>query len=60
MCVSLRAKFEVSSLILTSFRHGDGGSNFTSYIKKRTPKKQIRVNKIVSVLERYFGFKCLY
>ena len=47
MCVSLRAKFEVSSLILTSFRQGSGGGNFTPYIKKRTPKKQIRVNKIV-------------
>ena len=45
MCVNLRIKFQVSSIILTSFR--DGG-NFTRPSSKRAPKKptQIRVNKI--------------
>ena len=44
MGVYLRAKFEVSSIILTSFRQG---GNFTPLpTSKRTPKKptQIRVN----------------
>ena len=29
MCVYLRAKFEVSSIILTSFRQGGGKGSFT-------------------------------
>ena len=45
MCLYLCAKFEVSSIILMSFRQGD---NFTPPppTSKRTPKKptQIRVN----------------
>ena len=43
MCVYLRAKFEVSSIILTSFRQA---RLFYSPPSKRTPKKptQIRVN----------------
>ena len=49
MDLYLRAKFAVSSIILTSFRRGGGGggANFTppSPTSKRTPKKptQIRV-----------------
>ena len=47
MGVYLRAKFDVSSIILTSFRQG-GGGNFTLHppTSKGTPKKptQIRVN----------------
>ena len=49
MCVYLRAKFEVSSIILASFRQG-GGDNFTSPppTLKGTPKKptQIRVKTL--------------
>ena len=43
MCVYLRAKFEDSSIILTSFRQA---RSFYSLPSKRTPKKptQIRVN----------------
>ena len=43
MGVYLRAKFDVSSIILTSFRQG---GNFSPPPSKRTPKKatQIRVN----------------
>ena len=48
MGMYLRAKFEVSSLILTSFRQGGGGGVIlptSPTILKRTPKKptQIRV-----------------
>ena len=44
MGVYLRAKFEVSSIILICFRQGEG--KFTTPTSKRTPKKptQIRVN----------------
>ena len=42
MCVYLRTKFQVSGIILTSFRQG-GGGNFTLLPpSKRTPKKTIR------------------
>ena len=46
MDVYLRAKFEVSSIILTSFTQEGGGVNFTPpHTSKRTLKKptQIRV-----------------
>ena len=57
MCVYLRTKFQVSSIVLTSFKWGrDGGDNFTpppppthtlthTHTSKQTPKKptQIRV-----------------
>ena len=44
MGVYLRAKFDVSSLIITSFKQG-GGEFYPPPISKRTPKKatQIRV-----------------
>ena len=43
MCVYLRPKFEVSSIMQTSFRQVGTGGNFTP--KKQTPKKptQFRV-----------------
>ena len=46
MCVYLRAKFEVSSIILTSFRQARSFNPPSSPPSKRTPKKptQIRVN----------------
>ena len=46
MCVYLRAKFQISSVILTG-----GVDNFTSPISKRTPKKptQTRVNEVILV-----------
>ena len=53
MCVYLHTKFQVSSIILKSFRHGGGvrmgwgggGGNFTHPTSKQTSKKptQIRV-----------------
>ena len=49
MCVYLRAKFEVSNIILTSFRQGEEGGVILPLppipTSKRTPKKstQIRV-----------------
>ena len=48
MFVYLCAKFEVSSIILTSFKGGRGGITPTS---KRTPKKptQIRVKEVSSL-----------
>ena len=51
MAVYLRVKFEVSSVILTSFKQGrvGGWGNFTPPpTSKRTPKKptQIRVKKV--------------
>ena len=48
MGVYLRPKFEVSSKILTSFRHR---GNFTPPTSKRTPKKptQIRVMVIPDI-----------
>ena len=57
MGVYLRAKFEVSSIILTSFRQGECG-NFTPHRSKRTPKKptQIRVNNLfVFFLSRFIS-----
>ena len=55
MPVYLRAKFEVFSTVLTSFRQGEGGGNLTttpypplSAPTKRTPKNptQIRIKVI--------------
>ena len=55
MGVYLRAKFQVSSIILTSFRQG---GNFTppSSTSKQTPKKptQIRVNFLQNILGNIF------
>ena len=34
MCVYLRAKFEVSSIILTSFRQKRGGGNLSPHLLK--------------------------
>ena len=52
MDVYLRAKFEVSSIILTSFRQGrwGGGVILQPPTTKRTPTKptQIRVKKIAN------------
>ena len=47
MGVYLRAKFEVSSIILTSFRQGGKGNSPPPQHLKTTPKKatQIRVKK---------------
>ena len=50
MCLYSRTKFQVSGIVLTSFRlegAGEGGWNFTPpHTSKQTPKKhtQIRVN----------------
>ena len=55
MSVCLRAKFQVSSITLTSFRQGEregGGGNFTHPPNsKRTPKKptQIKVKRLYVV-----------
>ena len=54
MNVYLRGKFKVSSIILTGFKQGGGGSNFTASpptTSKRTPKKptQIRVNGMLQI-----------
>ena len=68
MCVNLRTKFEVSSIILMSFGQewgeGRGGGNFTpSPTSKRTPKKptQIRVklyfSKDFPIIEEFFILK---
>ena len=38
MCVYVRAKFEVSSIILTSFRQGEGG-NFNPLLPQNKPLK---------------------
>ena len=56
MFVYLCAKFEVSSIILTSFRGGRGGITPTS---KRTPKKptQIRVKEVRSIAQKK-QYKC--
>ena len=52
MSVYLRAKFEVSNVILTGFRQG---GNFTHPTSKRTPKKpsQIRVNVDIVLTQIY-------
>ena len=55
MCVYLRAKFEVSSIILTSFRLGGEGEGVILTLpptSRRTPKNatQIRVNKSKKIL----------
>ena len=56
MCVYLRAKFEVSIIILTSFRQkrggGEGGRAILPPTSKQTPKKptQIRVKKYRGVV----------
>ena len=44
MCVYVSAKFEVSSIILTRFKQGEGG-NFTPPppTSKQTPKKPIQI-----------------
>ena len=54
MCVYLRAKFEVSSISLTSFRQRGGGGNFSpsSPNSKRTPKKPtqiFQINKLMKI-----------
>ena len=45
MCVYLRTKFQVSSLILTIFRQGGEGGNFTRLPQNEPPNEptQIRV-----------------
>ena len=56
----LRAKFEVSSIILTSFRQwGGGDSNFIPPTLKQIPKKptQIRVKELVKWNEEYHQTK---
>ena len=54
MCVYLRTKFEVSSVILAGFRQG-GGFNPPNLPSKLTPKKptQIKVNAF-DIIELYF------
>ena len=43
MGVYLRAKFEISSIILTSFRLGRGGGDFTSPTQNETLKSPPRL-----------------
>ena len=61
MGVSLRAKFEVSRIILTSFRQG---GNFTpSPTSKEAPKKptQIRVKtKATAKIKKYLLRRCAF
>ena len=52
MCVYLRAKFEVSSIILTNFRQG-GRGNFSPLPPKNEPLKsplRLRLNVNVVIL----------
>ena len=50
MCVYVRAKFEVSSIILTSFRHREWEANFTHPTSKSTTKKPIQIRVKTSML----------
>ena len=61
MRVHLRAKFEVSSIILTSFRQGWGwGGSFTPPNSKQTPKKPTRIRvKVNSVILKHELWSCL-
>ena len=53
MGVYLQAKFQVSSIILPSFRQGGGGGNFTPppVTSKQTTKKptQIKVKALLNI-----------
>ena len=65
MCVYVRAKFEVSSIILTSFRHREWEANFTHPTSKSTTKKPIQIRVKTSMLrsdsfdysDAYIGLK---
>ena len=53
MGVYLQAKFQVSSIILPSFRQGGGGGNFSPppFTSKQTTKKptQIKVKALLNI-----------
>ena len=60
MGVHLRAKFEVSSTILTAFRQGGGEGSFTpttTTTSKRTPKKPTQIRVKCTERERLTRFK---
>ena len=45
MCVYLRAKFEVYSIILTSFRQKRGGGNLSPHLLKTGGRREGRVRE---------------